>query len=450
MPIDDQAFDSAGHETERPTGEVTITDDEIRTALGSCSQPNFEDWQRRHGEAVAYLNPIVTRMQTRRRRLVMRLIQISATSALLACLALLFTLGGESSAYADAIKSLQAAKTISWDHDFYLRATSVDGERTWLHKMSTRRHYQHPGKHRTEYPDANGDPAVVRIQDLIQGKVLEVDYRDRTARAWNIDPAPEDRGPFLSKLASLGRDGLELLGERASASGPVLVFRRTLDRRTMPEPIIHDYWISKSTKELVLFRHSIERPFDPETDPDRDNPAEAKWKGTRALGYTESNINLSANLPDDAFSLTPPAGFDVTVIGRPETSEAEVLAFLKAAAELNDGQLPDSLRGVVFDQEKYRVAATKEEAERTEIERRILQIVTAAQRRTIFSITENFIETQTEPETFRYIGKGVRLGDADRLIAWYRVKNGTNYRAIYANCTAHNIDPTTLPLPTGQ
>src|SRR5271163_71248 len=48
-------------------------EDELRQALSSPPQADFDRWSARHADAVAYLNPIVADIYRKRRRMIVRL-----------------------------------------------------------------------------------------------------------------------------------------------------------------------------------------------------------------------------------------------------------------------------------------------------------------------------------------------------------------------------------------
>ena len=59
--------------------------------------------------------------------------------------------------------------------------------------------------------------------------------------------------------------------------------------------------------------------------------------------------------------------------------------------------------------------------------------------------------TQVE-NSFRYLGKGIRLGDKDRIVCWYKLKDAKNpniYRVIYGDLSVKDVAAEALPLPVG-
>jgi hypothetical protein len=55
---------------------------------------------------------------------------------------------------------------------------------------------------------------------------------------------------------------------------------------------------------------------------------------------------------------------------------------------------------------------------------------------------------ETVPGTFRYLGKGVKLGDKDRIVCWYKPKDTPNYHVVYGDLSVKDVTADALPLPT--
>jgi hypothetical protein len=54
--------------------------------------------------------------------------------------------------------------------------------------------------------------------------------------------------------------------------------------------------------------------------------------------------------------------------------------------------------------------------------------------------------------SFRYLGKGVKLGDKDRIVCWYKLKGAKNpnaYRVVYGDLSVKDVAAKDLPLPVG-
>ena len=53
-------------------------------------------------------------------------------------------------------------------------------------------------------------------------------------------------------------------------------------------------------------------------------------------------------------------------------------------------------------------------------------------------------------DSFRYMGKGVKLGDKDRIVCWYKLKDAKapkTYRVVYGDLSVKDVAPEDLPLP---
>ena len=49
--------------------------------------------------------------------------------------------------------------------------------------------------------------------------------------------------------------------------------------------------------------------------------------------------------------------------------------------------------------------------------------------------------------SFRYLGKGIQLGDKDRIVCYYKFKSTGTYRAVYGNLSVKDVNVNDLPLP---
>ena len=62
----------------------------------------------------------------------------------------------------------------------------------------------------------------------------------------------------------------------------------------------------------------------------------------------------------------------------------------------------------------------------------------------------SFAEVYAEPGSLQYMGKGVKLGSADRIVCWYKLKSTGKYRAVFGDLSVKDVDPKDLPLPVKQ
>jgi hypothetical protein len=56
-----------------------------------------------------------------------------------------------------------------------------------------------------------------------------------------------------------------------------------------------------------------------------------------------------------------------------------------------------------------------------------------------------FLLVLARGDGYTYAGKGVKLGDADKPIFWYRPQGSTTCRVIYGDLSARDVAPEDLP-----
>src|SRR5690349_15666506 len=109
----------------------SILDEQLRGALGSPAKADFDQWRERHGDAIAHLNPVVTEVYRRRRRMLVRVASGAIAAALMVAV-LVWSLGPQQPSFADTVKLITEAKSITWTLTSYARCQSKDGKHTWL------------------------------------------------------------------------------------------------------------------------------------------------------------------------------------------------------------------------------------------------------------------------------------------------------------------------------
>ena len=58
----------------------------------------------------------------------------------------------------------------------------------------------------------------------------------------------------------------------------------------------------------------------------------------------------------------------------------------------------------------------------------------------------------TARDTWHYAGKGVKLGNKDAIVCWYKLKGAKNpntYRVVYGDLSVKDVAAEDLPLPVG-
>ena len=107
-----------------------------------------------------------------------------------------------------------------------------------------------------------------------------------------------------------------------------------------------------------------------------------------------------------------------------------MVAFLGAAARFNDGTFPDSPYAA-FDSAKFNAASRKADTARTPAESELIRLHDQFLMREVFQPpARRFVDDQTEPNSFHYVGAGAKVGQADRIICWFTTRGTAKVRAV--------------------
>ena len=168
-------------------------------------------------------------------------------------------------------------------------------------------------------------------------------------------------------------------------------------------------WLDARTKKLVRLYDPGADGFNVDTQADRDNPAEAEYSKGTLLGSMMGDIVLDARLDPKLFDLTPPEGFEIVVQPpRPTVTEAEMIEWLGAAARFNNGTFFDTDRGL--DLERYNEIATKDQANRTEVEQKLFDLQFRHLINGNSPVMASFANEYTAGGRFRYLVQGSSWG----------------------------------------
>ena len=428
-----------------------ILDNDLRLALGAPAEPDFATWQQSHAEAIVYLNPVVTATYQRRRRMLVRIASGLAAAAIFVAVTGWF-LVPQGPTLAQTVNTINKAETITWTITFYTRYWSKDGKRSWLKKEPRwERSYLAPGRMRDVKFDDDGRVAFVDIEDVAAGKVLHLDMKKKTAMLKNEPSGQFGPGgnPFAGVAKVLAGNSIEFVGPREVEEVEVNVFRHRAEFRQGGLEI-NDFWLDAKTKQLVGYVSTSEdKPFDPATDHDRDNQPEKKFSKGTIAGMIQSDIVFDAQLDPKLFSLTPPEGFTIVESKpRPNVTEEMLIEWLRVSAHANGDTFVDAdIKAAA----QWRSALYKKpKADRSEAEKQFLNLEMKHSLNRNFYVMGRFADDATEPRSFQYIGKGAKLGDASRIICWYRLKGSEKYQAVYGDLTVKEVKPDELPLPVAK
>ena len=431
-------------------------DKRLRSTLGSAPEPDFNAWTERFSDSVGDLashGPAVVQIPDRSARMTSARLLTWLAAAVLVVIGMHWMMVGSHDlslkAFAASIPGVDNVQTLKWTTTTYTRFTSMDGKRTWIQKLRQLHEYRHPGQYRETRLDEHGDPGSISITDYHAGRTLFLEPKKKKATLKFPVKRRDSRGPFawvgdmIRKRVS-GEwqvTSVSLTGQRefeGVLANVVLVSCRSVKtpgtRRT-------EFLFDALSKQLIGI-------LSPDADDlyDLGNQPEESWSKMQPIVGVLHEFVADVNRESVDFALDPPVGYTFEKIAKPTVTEDEMIAYLSATARLSAGRFPDSPY-TAFDSEKFNAASDKDPADRTKSEQAMIEIRDKIMLREIYeSPIKRFEEDQTAPGTFQYVGAGAKLGEIDKVVAWYRFRNETKFHVLYADLSVHDVDEKDLPL----
>jgi len=155
------------------------------------------------------------------------------------------------------------------------------------------------------------------------------------------------------------------------------------------------------------------------------------------------NLQFDMKMDEALFSMEVPEGYKLQQpmeLDLNSATEADFIEGLRILAEtFNDGQFPDGvavedfLKQVPMIQEKGKKLGLSQEQD-TALGKKLQQ----------YLLFTRFFKGEGK---WYYRGKGVKLGEADKAIFWYRPKGSQTYRVIYGDLRVEDVARENLPEP---
>ncbi len=312
---------------------------------------------------------------------------------------------GATTLLAAATKRLQDAHTLS-----YRFSVGVPGQGA---QTTGREFYKDPGLTRME---SDAPQASVSIMDTSRGKSLVLDPKAKIAILQDWGPNAEvkrrsqDWASGATKhLRSLaGKDG-KPVGKRRIGDVEAEGFRLE------DEGMTWTVWVDPERKFPLLMETSF------------------RFQG-RDLPATMSDFRIDPPLDDALFSLDAPEGYTLRKIDVPiPTREEALTTLLRLYAEASGGDFPPKLDDMAAFQEQF----SKEKWEGPD-DPRIIRLAQS----TAASVV--FLQFELKND-YGYAPDRVSLGDADKILFWYRPKGSKNYRAIFGDLHVEDVAEDRLP-----
>jgi outer membrane lipoprotein-sorting protein len=421
-------------------------------------------------------------LRLRRDGLMRQIARISVAAAVLVGLSIVLLqamprpLGGR--AYAADLSAAQTqvegAKTATWQVSYYQRFVGAGGVGSrWLRCKNEEHRYAYkaPGLYRRENLGEDGEVTSVSIEDVANRAKLEINHKTKTATlTYLVESSYHPRGPFVKYLEPMQRGDLQSLGKEDVAGRPANGFRCGLYNRATSSNHNLDFWLDAATKRLVLCQDPGRDLFDTSEvvrdttwDPNSVNTIEyrgttfttARDGGEVDVGHIIREIAFDVELDESLFELEPPEGYAFKTVESPSITEQDVIEFMGIVADYFDKTFPDRMpnfiEGSSEELERFRRAQqavlTRRGASPAEI-----KLVEAMHSRWQTGIPgpgpmQIFITQQIAKRSWKYLGKGVKLGDRDRMICWYRPRDSRSYHVVYGDLSVKDVAPEDLPLP---
>ena len=305
--------------------------------------------------------------------------------------------------FADIIKPLFEAKTFAYD-------LLVGGEGGPVAR-------DHVSGNRIRRTMSTG-PNIVLIIDADAAKVLRLDTAGKTAALVDIaGPLEKHARDYIAFV----RETIERLMADPNFE-PKEQFQRQIDGRKAI-----GYSLGNDRERITILA-------DAETG--ALVQIELEWgREICILKNFEFNIPIS----EDQISLDPPAGYKMrqTQMDFSKLSEKDLIESLRVWAKyLRDGTFPPQL----LKQEYFKQIPLF----RQKIGGLSIPDAEKEQLGNYFIQGMMFIQILNEME-WHYAGAGVKLGDAEKAIVWYRPEGSETYRVIYGDLSVKDVAPENLP-----
>lgn len=390
-------------------------DDRLRNALESPGNPDFEAWRERHGDVLLHLN-LVSAKTIRRKAMLWRIANVSLAAVfLIVGFYGLMTFQRES--YAQGFhhfsQVLSAAKSVR-----YWSQTTTDGKT----EDGARWYFLAPGRRRAEWPN------LTSIVDPTVGKSVLLNVTKKTALVMSFEAGRDDQEPdHFERLRVLLADS-----EDAKEKDFQRLGERVIDGR-----------------KAVGFR--LEHPAATITlwgDPKTGTPIriETEWNGSPRTVVVMTQFEINVELAESLFDVTPPPDYTIQSVDFEATKrrELDLLAAFEFASDHCDGDFPATmdlvgLESVVV---KYVVPRMKDqEADSGAIEKLLKEVVP------LYRGFQFALGDLPDSADAHYAGIGIKRGETDRPIFWYKPDGLKPYRVIYADLTVKVSD--TAPQVSG-
>jgi outer membrane lipoprotein-sorting protein len=276
--------------------------------------------------------------------------------------------------------------------------------------------YKDPGMVRYDLERHDG---AITIMDSVSGKTLTLDPAQKSAFLVQ-SPPPKGREARRDVAASIIDNIRQLANKNGEPVGAKIIgdvrargFRVKEDGQTMT------VWVDPKASLPLLIES-------------------AGSIGSSSVKTTFSDIKLAAPLDDAIFSFEIPRGYTIRNAVEPVMSPEEaVVNVLRMFADNTGGNFPTRLDDLPVINKAIGTKLATKKTEKAFDERENYRLSMAIGR--ILSFPTEF------KDHYGYKAEGVKLGDAGKIVFWYRPDGETKYRVVYGDLHVGDVTAELLP-----
>jgi outer membrane lipoprotein-sorting protein len=320
---------------------------------------------------------------------------------------------GTSVAWADVVEPILTAQTVVFN---VVMSGEENGSTTRVMNMGTQRV-------RSEVLSTNGQTIqMIAIIDFDTSRVLTLNPKQKIAALIDLKDLPEKPENILEEMRNIITDLqndpdvlIEQLGEQEIDGRIATVFHAT-----------------GPDGELTIW-----------ADSQTALPIRIEQKGGQ-IQFVCTDFQFDIEMDESQFSMEIPEGYPTPpMVGEIPISEIlggterDLVEFLRIYAEsILDGTFPEDLSPQVWtddvkkNRNKFARLSKEQNMEGPPLE---------------FARGWVFFRILKAENDWRYVGNGVKLGDAESPVCWYRPDGSETYRVIYGDLSVKNVAPENLP-----
>ncbi|MBA7669707.1 hypothetical protein ES703_77840 [subsurface metagenome] len=369
----------------------------------------------------------IINLQTIRRKIMKSPVTKIAAAAviIIAVLIGIHQLGGSTPAFADIVQPLLSARTTTCKITI-----NIKGEPPQTRDCM----FMEPGRMRQVMPSG-----VIRISDKRQGQRMNLYPTEKKAIIYEMTNIPEDKQRqtnWFQQIRECIRQAQETEDESVKFIGKqkidgVNAIGYHVEERNMDMTV----WADAETLLPIRIEYSLAS-------------AGAIIEGT----ITYSDIVVNVELDESLFSIQVPEGYESQTMQydyepfKPP-GEEDLIQALRLWSGTTNGKFPSELNietlGEFIQVLKEKMGLKFEKGKASDLSNPKLHEFWRIWRRITRGI--GFVSKLPSESDLHYAGKGVKLGDADTPIFWYRPEGSETYRVIYGDLSVKDVAPENLP-----